>query len=150
MTHRAHHQGLAPVGGCEECEKLVLIVDDDETHRHALADLLSGEDYCILTAENGAQALAKLRRSPRPQPCLILLDLMMPVMNGQQFYEQKQSDPDLSWIPLVVMSADANLPEKAGAFGGAFLAKASGSAIILATVARHCPGRAMSASALLA
>jgi CheY-like chemotaxis protein len=144
LTQHARHQELEPVG---VCERLVFIVDDDEMHRSAMADLLAEAGYCTLTAENGAQALAKLRQSPRPRPCLILLDLMMPVMNGQQFHAQKQSDPDLSWIPLVVMSADADLAEKAGALGSGFLAKPAGRAIVLATVARHCPGGATSTAA---
>src|SRR5258708_3470752 len=124
------------------CEKLVLVVDDDETIRESLADLLTDEGYHIVTATNGAEALDKLRGPARAHPCLILLDLMMPVMNGQQFYDEKQRDPELTSIPVVVISADANIKQKAIPFGGEFLAKPVRIETILEAIARHCPGRA--------
>jgi len=121
------------------CEGVVLVVDDHDIIRESLADLLSDEGYRVVTAVDGAEALDKLRQPPRP--CLILLDLMMPVINGQQFYEQKQLDPVLSSIPVVVMSADRDVQQKAISCGGEYLAKPVRLETVLCAVARHCPGR---------
>jgi CheY-like chemotaxis protein len=135
LTRHAH-EGLAPSG---PCEKLVLVVDDDESLRDSLADLLSDEGYCILTAENGAQALAKLRRWPSPRPCLILLDLMMPVMNGWQFVAEQRQEPALARIPVVVVSADGNLQQKAESLGASgWLRKPIEIDSLLALVKRYC------------
>jgi CheY-like chemotaxis protein len=121
----------------DQRDQVVLVVDDDDTIRHALADILSGEGYLVLTARNGEEALAELRRGSRRRPCLILLDMTMPVMNGQEFYEQKQLDPELMAIPVVIMSAERNLRQRAVSFGGAYLAKPARLAAILDTVERH-------------
>jgi CheY-like chemotaxis protein len=118
--------------------QLVLVVDDDEEIRQPLADLLSAEGYDVLTAGNGVEALEKLRQTPRPHPCLILLDLRMPIMNGQEFFDAKQLDPELVSIAVVVMSAEGNLDLKAIPFGGEYLAKPARSEAILGVVARHC------------
>jgi CheY-like chemotaxis protein len=123
-------------------ERVVLVVDDDEAIRESLADLLSDEGYRTMTATNGAEALDKLREPGHEPPCVILLDLMMPVMNGQQFYAQKQQDPRLTAIPVVVISADVNLRQKAIPFGGEFLAKPVRIETILETLARLCPDEA--------
>jgi CheY-like chemotaxis protein len=58
-----------------------------------------------------------------PLPDVILLDLMMPVMNGWQFREEQKKDPRLAAIPVVVLSADSSLRDKAGLFGGKYLSK---------------------------
>src|SRR5437764_280073 len=64
------------------CERVVLVVDDDPGIREALADLLGEEGYRVVTAMNGVEALDKLREPSQARPCVILLDLMMPFMNG--------------------------------------------------------------------
>jgi CheY-like chemotaxis protein len=115
----------------------ILVVDDDETMRQGLVELLSDEGYRVVTAENGADALVELRRLPRFVPGLILLDMTMPVMNGQQFYAEKQQDPALTAIPLVVMSADRHLRQNAAAFGGAYLEKPARRQDILDVVERY-------------
>jgi CheY-like chemotaxis protein len=119
-------------------EKVVLVVDDDDMIRESLADLLSEEGYYVVTAMNGVEALEKLRGSEWPRPNLILLDLMMPVMNGQQFFAQKQRDPDLTSIPVVVLSADPNVGKKALDFGGDFLSKPVRIETVLQAIERHC------------
>jgi len=81
----------------------VLVVEDDDELRQALHDSLVAEGYVVETACNGAQALDVLHHCPKPD--LILLDLMMPVMNGWQFRTAQQQDPNLSAIPVVVLSA---------------------------------------------
>jgi CheY-like chemotaxis protein len=63
---------------------------------------------------------------------------MMPVMNGQQFIEHTRLDPELAPIPVVIMSADGNLAEKAISLGSAYLAKPAGIETVLGTIARHC------------
>src|SRR5262245_23937995 len=105
------------------CDHTVFVVDDDTAIRDSLADLLSDEGYSVRTAKNGLDALTQLRQAGTPKPCLILLDLMMPVMTGPQFYAEQQRDPTLSPIPVVVISADANIRQKALPAGGEYLAK---------------------------
>lgn len=81
----------------------ILIVDDDPGIRDSLAELLADEGYETKIAEDGQQALEICRSSPAPD--LILLDLLMPVMDGLEFARQKASDPRLSRIPVCVMTA---------------------------------------------
>jgi len=99
----------------------VLVVDDDADIRETVSLILEDEGYEVQSAPDGAIALAMLREGPRPD--VILLDLMMPVMNGWQFREEQERDPELVGIPIVVLSADASLKDKAGYFGGAYLSK---------------------------
>jgi len=122
------------------CERVIFVVDDDETIRESVAYLLLEEGYQVVTAGNGAEALDKLRRSPVARPCLILIDLMMPVMNGHEFIEHQQADLELISIPVVIMSANGNLQEDAIPCGSECLAKPVSFEIILATIARHCGG----------
>ena len=79
----------------------VLVVDDDRDLRELLAAVLSSAGYEPLTAENGAAALSVLRTV---LPELIILDLMMPVMNGWQFREAQTALPDYARIPVVCLS----------------------------------------------
>jgi CheY-like chemotaxis protein len=122
----------------QPCARLVLVIDDDDDIRETLADLLGDEGYQVVTAMNGADALDKLRAPQRIRPCVILLDLMMPVMNGQQFYSLQQLDPELASIPIVVISADGNVKQKAVPFGGEYLPKPVRIETVLGAVERHC------------
>ena len=83
--------------------KTILIVDDDADLREALTELLQSKGYRVASADDGAKALESLRKSGAPG--LILLDLMMPVMDGYEFIAQRNSDPALAGIPVVVISA---------------------------------------------
>lgn len=83
--------------------KTILIVEDDADVRDALADLLQSRGYRVSSADDGAKALRWLRESDAPG--LILLDLMMPVMDGHEFIAQRNADPVLAGIPVVVISA---------------------------------------------
>ncbi len=125
----------------EGCEKTVVVVDDDSAIREALADLLGDEGYSVVTAADGQKALDALRTPPPARPCLILLDLMMPVMSGAQFYREQQGDPELKSIPVCVLSADGNVREKAASFGGEYLAKPVRIEDVLTVVERHCKTR---------
>jgi CheY-like chemotaxis protein len=88
----------------------ILIVEDDADLREALSDVLRDEGYAVTSAADGQEALDRLRREGRPS--LILLDLTMPVMNGWQFRNEQRRDPDLSEIPVVVLSAGEYLAEQ--------------------------------------
>ena len=80
----------------------ILVVDDDPDLRLALVDVLEESGYRVLTAENGRAALEVLRTET---PNLILLDVMMPVMNGIDFAGEMQKDPNRAAIPIVIFSA---------------------------------------------
>lgn len=91
--------------------KAILVVEDDEDIRETLLDILRDEGFDALGAEDGVAALSLLRAS-RSSPSLILLDLMMPRMNGAEFRAEQLSDPAIAGIPVVVLSADANVNTK--------------------------------------
>jgi CheY-like chemotaxis protein len=80
----------------------ILLVEDDSSLRDTLADVLSDEGFEVAAAANGREALDKLAAS---HPDLILLDLVMPVMDGWAFREEQRKIPDLASIPTVVLSA---------------------------------------------
>ena len=82
----------------------VLLVDDDFDIRAVLLEVLEQEGYRVSVATNGQDALAFLETNPAPD--LILLDLMMPVMNGYEFREHQVANTNWSKIPVIVMSAD--------------------------------------------
>jgi CheY-like chemotaxis protein len=86
----------------------ILVVEDDDAIRAALVDLLEDEGYDVRQARDGAEALTLLRSEP--PPCLILLDWMMPVMDGKAFLEERERDPSLFHIPVVVLTAGAARP----------------------------------------
>ena len=83
--------------------KNVLVVDDDEDIRESIADALRECGYAVECAVHGRDALDKLRDGVRPS--IILLDLMMPVMDGWQFRSEQAIDPSLSDIPVIIISA---------------------------------------------
>ncbi len=87
-------------------DALVLIVEDDRAIREPLSVLLRGEGYRVSLAENGHEALRKLRTEPSPD--IIVLDLRMPVMDGWEFRAIQQQDPVLGSIPVIAISADGS------------------------------------------
>lgn len=80
----------------------VLVVEDDDEIRELVCDLLVGEGYLALPASNGRVALEAMERAV---PDLVLLDLMMPVMNGWQLLDEMKRRPQLEPVPVVVVSA---------------------------------------------
>jgi CheY-like chemotaxis protein len=92
---------------------LVLLVEDDLPLREVMVEALQLVGIEAAIAGNGKEALDYLRSSPPPK--LILLDLMMPVMDGAQFRQEQRADPKLSQIPVVLLSADRELADKAWA-----------------------------------
>jgi len=99
--------GLPQTGPDLEClardAVKILLVDDDESICSSLKEHLEGEGHVVATAANGQQAFRLLRRGDRPD--VIVLDAMMPVMNGWDFRSAQLSDPDFANIPVVVVSA---------------------------------------------
>lgn len=85
----------------------VLVVDDDLDIREAMADALETAGYGVVAAENGEAALARMREQ---RPCVVVLDLMMPVCDGWQLVERMREDPELASIPVCVLSAMAQNP----------------------------------------
>ncbi|MBK9263689.1 MAG: response regulator [Polyangiaceae bacterium] len=116
----------------------VLLVEDDEAIRLAIADALLDEGFVVETACNGAEALDHLRRRSK-LPCVVLLDLMMPIMDGRQFRAEQEKDPVLSQIPVVVLTADASAERKAAELNAAAgIAKPLRLATLLDHVDRFC------------
>ena len=115
----------------------ILIVEDDESVREALVALLEGAGHRVVEAGDGAEALARLRGA---EPVgLILLDLMMPVMNGWEFREQQQKDPALSTIPVAVVSGVRNaLNRRATLNAVEYFQKPVDLTALLQTVALYC------------
>jgi CheY-like chemotaxis protein len=99
----------------------ILVVEDDRGVRESLTDALTLEGYEVTCAENGAVALRQLSDGQRP--CLILLDLMMPVMDGVAFAQALRRQPHRGSIPIVVISADGNWHKATSVGAAGFLAK---------------------------
>ena len=91
----------------------VLIVEDEDSIRENLQLLFELDGYAVLTASNGKEGLEQLRHAP--PPCFVLLDLMMPVMNGEEFLKAKAAEESLASIPVCVFSGMANVPDLRGA-----------------------------------
>lgn len=89
----------------------VLLVDDHGDVRDGIAILLRDAGYAVVTASNGREALAALYAGLRP--CLIIMDLMMPVMNGFEFRDEQLRDDRIASIPFVAYSAVVNLEKNA-------------------------------------
>ena len=115
----------------------VLVVDDDPDIRGTLVDVLELRGYRATAAANGQEALAQLRRGLRP--CVILLDLMMPVMNGWEFRGEQRRDEALAALPVVILSGDATTARKAADLGvPEYLRKPLELAAVLDVVKQHC------------
>lgn len=98
----------------------ILIVEDDPGTRDMIANLLLTEGFYAIGAEDGLEALHLLRtvRHRAPQtPCLVLLDLAMPRLGGNEFRRAQLGDPTVAGVPVAVMSGAVNLEERARALG---------------------------------
>jgi CheY-like chemotaxis protein len=83
----------------------ILIIEDDNDIRESLADFLEYEGYTIVGAKNGKEGLEYLLNKDSDLPSLILLDLMMPVMDGKTFLKKLRSDHPHIQVPIVILSA---------------------------------------------
>ncbi len=115
--------------------KIILVVEDDTSIRELLMELLESEGYRVASAVNGLEGIRYLQGNDSPD--LILIDLMMPVMDGYAFRTEQLKHAAWSKIPTVVMSAEANAKEKMKSFQvSAFLSKPVDLETILKTVSR--------------
>jgi CheY-like chemotaxis protein len=96
----------------------ILLVEDDADIRESVREVLEDEGYGIAEASHGREALERLG-SAQALPDLILLDLMMPVMNGLQFHQELVKNQVWAEIPIVILSADADARVKAEALRAA-------------------------------
>ncbi len=131
-TSHGHHLSAMPDAGktAAKASPLVLVVDDDDDIRDALSVVLGSEGYQVVCAMHGADALERLREC---RPALIILDQMMPVMDGAAFIAAKNLDPSISKIPVLAITASTQ-PQVEGAT--AFMRKPVDLDCLLAAVAR--------------
>ena len=113
---------------------MIMVVDDDVDVRETLCEVLAEEGYRVAGARNGMEALNLLREAERV--CLVLLDLMMPVMSGYQFLQERKADPKLAAMPVVVMSARWEGKDEIEVVD--FIRKPVSLAAILSVVERYC------------
>jgi CheY-like chemotaxis protein len=116
--------------------KQILVVDDDAGIRETLCEALELEGYQVVCLEHGQAALDYLQ-SAAP-PCVVLLDVMMPVMDGRELRRQMLRDPKLAQIPVVIITAGGT-----GAASGVaavdVLYKPLRIETVINSVGRHCP-----------
>ena len=117
--------------------KTLLIVDDEQDVRETLSEALELSGYQSSSVSNGEEALKALMRPEKPS--LILLDLMMPVMDGLEFMKAKELIPELVDIPVIIISADLRAESKIAGFKVAgYIRKPISLDNLLKTVARYC------------
>jgi CheY-like chemotaxis protein len=120
----------------------VLIVEDDPDTREILSTLLTLQGFHAVTAEDGLEALHVLRtvkhRAPET-PCLVLLDLMMPRLGGQEFRRAQLEDPVVASVPVAVMSGSTDAQARGRTLGAvATLTKPLDFDLLLNVVRRYC------------
>jgi CheY-like chemotaxis protein len=115
----------------------VFVVEDDVDTRDMMGRFLELEGFTVEVAANGKQALDRLNSGMHP--CVILLDLMMPVMDGWQFRSQQVRDEALADIPVIIVSA-AGKDRIAGIEANAYLSKPVDLEQLLAEVTQYCSG----------
>ena len=115
----------------------ILVVEDDSTLRNAMGDLLGEEGMSATRAENGQVGLDILRAGARP--CLVLLDLQMPLVDGFTFRRRQLEDPRIAGIPVVVMTGQPGKAQEAKKLGVALtMSKPIAPARVLGVVERYC------------
>ena len=93
----------------DESSHAILVVDDDEITRTALTRLLDARGYTVTTCCNGKEAVEYLES--HPSPSLILLDLMMPIMDGWELRDSMLAHPEWRNIPVAILSAHEDVPK---------------------------------------
>jgi CheY-like chemotaxis protein len=112
----------------------ILIIEDEQTIRETLKESLELEGYPVVTAKNGREGLDLIENSVNP--CLILLDLMMPVMNGFEFLASQEKNKKIAPIPVVIVSAFPEQAQKVKANG--FVKKPIDLDHLLTFIKRYC------------
>jgi CheY-like chemotaxis protein len=120
----------------------VLIVEDDPEVREMVRELLATAGFHTIAAQDGLEALHLLRtvrhRAPHT-PCLVLLDLKMPRLGGNEFRRAQLGDPTVANVPIAVMSGAADLEQRGEAMGAvAILAKPLDVDVLMEVVRRYC------------
>jgi two-component system chemotaxis response regulator CheY len=118
----------------------VLVVDDDADIRETILSILSRHGFAAEIAADGQEALERLRTDPQ-LPGLILLDLMMPRMNGEEFRAAQLADPRLAGVPVVVLSGARGVDDLARRIGVEVLPKPFELSTLLQVVKRFCVPR---------
>lgn len=117
----------------------ILVVEDSPDLRDLIFELYRIEGYPVQTAQNGQDALDFLSKAEK-LPCVILLDLMMPGMDGFKFREIQKQDPRLAKIPVLIMTADAHAKDKAKkAEANGFLKKPVEAETLIKVAEKFCP-----------
>jgi CheY-like chemotaxis protein len=132
-THSQPRENRERRGAADNCP--VLIIEDDADLREMMAQLLTLEGFAAATAANGREALLYLRTNAAPD--VILLDLMMPVMDGWEFRREQQRDRDMAGVPVIVLSA-LDQPRAADVAADAFLKKPLDFDRLLELIRRYC------------
>ncbi|HEX2572667.1 MAG TPA: response regulator [Polyangia bacterium] len=115
----------------------VCLVEDDPDIRGVIREFIYREGFGVVCASNGEEALAALRSGTRPR--LILLDLIMPVMNGWDFLRERAKDADLANVPVVLLSGDGEVEKHAESYAVAgCLRKPIDMESLIETVRRYC------------
>lgn len=114
--------------------KNVLIIEDDQDIRESIKDALEMEGYTVTVATNGKEGLDSLKNNA--QSCIILLDMIMPLMGGREFLDIIKKDLNLSLIPVFIHSAVANKNNTEGSVG--FIKKPADLEEILNVVKNYC------------
>lgn len=115
----------------------ILLVEDNADTRDSMSLLLEMEGFRVVSAANGQEGLDRLQSDGKP--CLILLDLMMPILDGWGFRKKQQQQPEHADVPVVVLSADGAVEQKAASLGAAaYLQKPVEVDSLLDVVKRHC------------
>ena len=131
-------ESASRTGGADLGPLPVLVVDDDRAVLDAVSELLQNEGYRVATARDGRVALARLRRGLRP--CVILLDLMMPGMDGWDFRQEQLRDDGLKDIPVVIITgagfSDTSVKAQFGDIE--FVPKPPGPAALIDAIRRCC------------
>lgn len=121
--------------------ELIWIVEDDKDIRDVTVELLEMEGYQVRAFGNGQEAIDGFRAGT-PLPCVILLDLMMPIMDGWEFRRQQLAEPRLKDIPVVVATANGSSAYKAQPMANVDLVrKPIDVDELLAKLAKHCVSR---------
>jgi two-component system, chemotaxis family, chemotaxis protein CheY len=115
-------------------KQTILLIEDDRAIRETIRQALEMEGFSVLTAEHGREGLAVLN-NPSNKPSLILLDLMMPVMNGWEFMDALENDPSIPRPPIIITSAVRDRPELQRAVE--FLSKPIELEILLEAIQKH-------------
>lgn len=116
--------------------RTVMVIEDDDDIREDIREILQHEGYRVAEARDGAEALAWLRSADAPS--VILLDLMMPHMDGWEFRAEQRKDPALAQIPTVLLSGAGDLAKHMKELeAAAYLSKPFKLARLLEVVASH-------------